>query len=216
MIKNRIILIDFCETLVSIQTADDFVCFVLKEKVIRLIFLNFFKHILSYKILQLILRILSVKLNYKALTVYFLKGLDEALLFEKGKEYAELVLNGKKNLNVLEKINSIYSNDRKIIISGGYIYYIKPFLQNLNLSVSDYLCTTLKVNNSNKLLGKIKFDCMEQNKINALYELKIENLHSYELITFTDSLSDLPLIKISNKTHFVYEGNIRYDISKNQ
>lgn len=216
MIKNKIILIDFCETLVSIQTADDFVNFVLKDNFFRFSLLKLFKSVLSFRIVLIILRSLSIRPNYKALSVLFLKGISEKILFESGQKYAEIVLSEKKNLDVIEKINSEYANDRKIIISGGYLYYIKPFVELINLRVSDYLCSILEVDSSNKLIGKIKFDCMEQNKVVALNKLRIENFHSLELITFTDSLSDLPLIKISNITHYVHESNIRYNISKNQ
>ena len=216
MIKNKIILIDFCETLVSIQTADDFVYFVLKDKFLRFSLLRLCKSVLSFRIVLILLRCFSIRPNYKVLSVLFLKGLNEKLLFDSGQKYAEIVLSGKKNLDVLKKINSEYSNDRKIIISGGYLYYIKPFAELINLNVSDYLCSILDVDSSNKLIGKIKFDCMEQNKVIALENLRIENFHSSELITFTDSLSDLPLIKISNLTHYVHESNIRYNISKNQ
>lgn len=82
------------------------------------------------------------------------------------------------------------------------------------ISIDTYLCSKLEKNKKNILTGKIEFDCMEMNKLIALNRIGISPSPNNDLITFTDSISDLPLIKISNKTYFIHENNIRYSISK--
>ncbi len=214
MIPRKILLIDFCETIVSIQTADDFIFFVLKENKIKFLLLKSLKRFLNIKIVSFILSRLAIKVNFKKISAFFLKGISESVLNIKGDLYANLVLTKLINKEVISKIKNEYNNEQKIIVSGGYDYYIKHIMMSQGISIDTYLCSKLEKNKKNILTGKIEFDCMEMNKLIALNRIGISPSPNNDLITFTDSISDLPLIKISNKTYFIHENNIRYSISK--
>lgn len=214
MIKKKILLIDFCETIVSIQTADNFIFFVLKENIIKYLLLRSLNRILFNRLIAFSLNIFNIKIDFKKVAVYFLRGIPEEILFKKGQEYANSVLVQLLNTDVISIIKNDYNSDRKIIVSGGFIYYIKYIMQYLDVSIETFLCTSVKKDKNNIITGKIEFDCMEKNKVIALSRMGINESSDIELITFTDSLSDLPIIKISNKTYFIHENNIRYIISK--
>lgn len=214
MIKQKIILIDFCETIVSIQTAEDFIFFCMKDSQLKYKLLEIIKNLLSFKLVMLVLGRLGINFNFKKIAVFFLKGINEGDLYKQGENYAHKILINKLNSKVILKIKEEYGNDRKIIVSGGFVYYIKPLMETLKINIDNFLCTKLATNKKKILNGKIYFDCMEENKKIALEYLNIFPSVDKELITFTDSISDLPLIKISDKTHFIYENNTWYNISK--
>ena len=215
MNQKKILLIDFCETIVSIQTADDFVFFVLKENKLKHFSLISLKKLLNNRLVFSILNIFGIKTNFKRISVYFLKGIREEILIKKGQEYATTFLVNLINNDVISIIKNNYYSDTKIVVSGGYFYYIKFIMEYLDISIESFLCTIIKVDKNNIITGEIEFDCMGENKVIALRRIGINDSEDNKLVTFTDSISDLPLIKISEKTYFIYENNIRYIISKN-
>jgi phosphoserine phosphatase len=83
-----------------------------------------------------------------------------------------------------------FTSEEIYIVSASFEEYLKPiFPKNVKI-----IASKLKYHNDN--IAGIDFNCYEKNKINALKEISISKID----IFYTDSISDLPLVKISDKT----------------
>jgi HAD superfamily hydrolase (TIGR01490 family) len=191
----ELVIYDFCETLVSIQTADTFVNFICNFTN-RGNFISFFEIFFKRIRLLFFFNLIFPKLNFsKKLCLYKLKGLSaDELAFYTEKFYQEVI---KKNYNklIIEKLISDVEQDNiVVIISGGYQPYIEKFCNEFN--VKYLLCNKLQIKNgylSGFLEGK---DCMFNEKVLQLNTLiKNEELQYSNSKVYSDSITDMPLFK---------------------
>ena len=87
----------------------------------------------------------------------------------------------------------IDAKDRVCILSGGYDIYIKYFAQ--YFGVKEIICSKIAFENdicSGKMEG---LDCMRENKLSYIKPLMV----GASIICYTDSQSDLPLLKLVNE-----------------
>lgn len=104
-----------------------------------------------------------------------------------------------KNANKIQDWYGKQKQDTDIIISASLGFILKPVMNMLN--ITNWIAT-----NYNVKTGKISGDnCYGQAKLdefNRLYPK--QKLEAY----YSDSLSDLPLMKFADKAYFVTDGNI--------
>jgi len=203
--KKNLLILDFCETLVKIQTADDFIKFIAKKNLFRYLFLVTIYFLFFTKIITAINYIFNVNIKRKDLITFSLFNLKEHKLIIYGKQYSNNNLIKLSKESIVRKVNDFIDKknpDLIFIITGGYSYYISSFLENKNIKYDLIISSILNLSDRKKVYGGLKIDCMGNEKVNLLKE-KI-NIFDYNISLFTDDeVSDLPLINISNEVYVV-------------
>lgn len=200
---DRIAYFDFCETLANFQTADAFVDFVrnrrnslsmklmnfsllvlLKLK-FNLVINKFFPNsglIKRYKLLQL--RGISIEVLDKYAQEFYISKIKPNLI---GDVLIQLIDLQKKNYNI-------------VVVSAGYAIYLKYFNQEYN--IKHLIATELAFSKDGKIcLGKILGkDCIYTEKVKRIEDyFKSKKLDYSGSISFSDSPSDLPMMRLTEK-----------------
>lgn len=194
MPNNKLVIFDFCGTLISFQTADRYVQFCVKRlqsnKVVQ------YRHRLvqmmdKLRIFKIYNHICKANNWRKRMILWQLKGVSYEVCDRLAKEYFEEELLPNVVQPIVEKLKGHLKNgDRVYILSGGYDVYIKYFAQHFGvqetisskIAFRDGLCT-------GKMDGK---DCMRENKLEYIRPF----LNGAETFCYTDSKSDLPLLEL--------------------
>jgi HAD superfamily hydrolase (TIGR01490 family) len=191
----KLVIFDFCETLCKTQTANNFIEFCnnkLKRK-------NFYISSLSYLSSNiLIIKIISKlfpKFNFsKKVKLYSLKGVTQNELTPIAKEYFNFLLNNL-NLEIVTLLyNHVNNDDHVIIVSGGYFNYLTYFKDHFNIKAILASNILFRNNTCTGILeGK---DCMFDEKIFYIENyIKKYNLNFENSVCYTDSISDISLLK---------------------
>lgn len=186
-----IIVFDFDKTLTYRDTILDFFKFCCPK-------VSVFYSKLPLYIIAIILKKFNLMDNLKVKKIgvgLFLKGSDYNIIQERCKCFAKKI---KLNKSVYDKflqhkkdINDIY------IISASFLDYLKYIFPNENIIASELMYK------KDRLIS-ITNDCYGELKKKRLIDKKI-----YEIdIFYTDSMSDIPLVKISKKVIFVNKDNL--------
>ena len=185
--KYKYAIFDFCETLVQLQTADNFVKFALKSNK------SYFKFII-YLSLKLISRYTKIqKTSYTML----LQGMKSADLDKYACKYA-FKLQDHAILKVTQELKSKKdAGYRVIIVSGGYDCYLKYFMSEW---VDEYIGTELEISD-NIITGKIRgLDCIGEAKLIKLKECGVLSQIDYKhSVVYSDCISDLPLFRVAKE-----------------
>lgn len=191
----KLVIFDFCETLVNFQTADCFSRFVL-EKESRNFILKTDLLLDKMKFYKFCSKFNLDSCSQKKILLTNLNGLNK----EKLESYAELFLESKilPNLNekVFEKfLNHLNANDFVIINSGGYQPYLDLFAK--KYGVKKLFSTQFKYKGS-IFTGEIDgIDCLGQEKVRKMKEEGI-NFNNYtEIIVYSDSITDMPIFDLA-------------------
>lgn len=194
MLKQRVVIFDFCGTLISFQTADRYVEFCVKR-------LRKDKAVQSrQRIIQLMDKLRVFKIynhirpgnNWrKRMILWQLKGQTYPQCAELAREYFEEELLPNVVGPVIEKLKEhLEKKDRVIILSGGYDIYIKYFAE--HFGIKEFVCSKIAFSDG-LCLGRMEGkDCMRANKVEYLRPL----LKGGTTICYTDSVSDLPILEL--------------------
>ena len=194
MLDKKLVIFDFCGTLISFQTADRYVQFCVERlqdnKAVQR--RHFIMRILDKLRVFKIYNHIRPGNNWRKRTILWqLKGVSYEVCDRLAKEYFEEELLPNVVQQIVEKLKGHLKNgDRVYILSGGYDVYIKYFAQHFGvqetisskIAFRDGLCT-------GKMDGK---DCMRENKLEYIRPF----LKGAETFCYTDSKSDLPLLEI--------------------
>lgn len=124
----------------------------------------------------------------KKIGVYlFLKNISRIEIEKIATKYSR-----KVKLNKLYAINKIVKN--KIILTGSFEIYVKKILE------PEYKVYGSKLIFSNDKVQGLKFNMYGENKL-IFFKENFSNETIEEF--YTDSLTDLPIMKIANKNYFV-------------
>ena len=199
--KKTLAIFDFCETLVSIQTANNFLKFVLKH---------------DPRPTSIILEVGRICLrafgklngfNHKKLQAKQLRGLSSERFSKVIRKYISEILNNKKNSLVIKKVLEHRDNGHElVIISGGFSDYIIPFAK--AIGIENVIAVDLE-KKDNILTGKIiNGDTMGFDKVKKLQ--RYFNLDEYDLSKsyfYSDHPSDAPMFSlVGNKIAVVKRG----------
>ncbi len=198
--KNKIALFDFCDTLVNFQTGNAYIDYIREQKNSLIINFRHKLHKILFKIKIKINKNYFGKMDYAAV----IKGTTKQELdFYAKRFYIEkvrprLIQNSINELKRLQK-----AGYRIFIVSGGYENYLKYFAEEFRCE--KVFATKLQCNEKGIFTGKFDgLDCMGKNKIILLNEyLKDENLKNYDTVAYSDSPSDIPLLKYAKKGYVV-------------
>ncbi len=207
---NKIVLLDFCGTVIRFQTFDPFVKMILKSEFPKRYSIAT-NHCVCFffSIVQRILQYFNYSgYVYKKFLVWLLRGLSKDKFEYFAKEYYELELKKSFIDETIEIVkDKIASGYRVIIVSGGCDEYIYHFAR--DIGITDIIASKFEIFDG-KLTGRFEgLDCMGKSKIVLLNQyLKNNKIEGSFDICITDSISDKPLLNIcknkiiiSNKSH---------------
>lgn len=215
MKNDNVALFDFCETLVSFQTADVFIDYVrLHENLDRMNKWEKIKKIHDRLKLVKCLEYFLFK-NYsfsKRIKLYQLKNFSYEKLSIYGRMYYNEVVKPnfiKKLINEMERLKE--DGFKIYIVSGGYNIYLKYFVEDYNLE--GCFCSIIDFKN-NMCTGKLSGpDCMGKNKVLLLNKSFIER-PQYS-ISYSDSITDLPMLLWANKGVVVAQTKTKWSEKNN-
>lgn len=204
--NDKFAFFDFCETLVNFQTADAYVNYVVhKSKSARIRILSFiFRAFNKCRIYRSIDRISNRNLNlFKKCMLWLLKGMPEDILDLYARCYFyEKILNNTIP-EVLEIMKQKKADGYKIyIVSGGYDIYLKYFVEKFQLD--GLVCSRLKFKNGKSTGTLTGSDCLGDHKTMMLN--KIFQRKPYYSESYSDSVTDLPLLTWTNKGIVISKG----------
>jgi HAD superfamily phosphoserine phosphatase-like hydrolase len=202
-------LFDFCETLVSIQSHDAFIGFYLKNNSSRK---KYFMY-LVYKsfISKVIQKIFGISFKYRLLTL--LKNEPQILIEDSSKVFSKILLQ-HQNIEVLNKLIEFSEFQDVIIISAGFKTNIVDFLLLSHIKNVKVIANELFYENgicTGKYTNK---DCFGDEKVNRLMENGVFSGHIN--CCYTDSITDLPILNISENQFVVEDNNIIVDYKESR
>ncbi len=198
--SDKIALFDFCGTIVDFQSGNPYVFYVLNE--------------LNSPVLNLKNRIRKIKLKLmrkinknfldKNDILYLLKGINYDDLDRFALEYYIKIVRPRFYSKILNKIQKLKAEGYKIyIVSAGYEIYLKYFVQEYGLD--GVIATKIKFDKDNNCLGIFDGkDCIKEEKpvyINKYLNSEIQD--SKKVIGFTDSCTDIPMLKMCTERYVV-------------
>lgn len=193
----KLVIFDFCETLVNFQTADCFVEYILhqsgrgKRK---------YNKILTAVLYRLRVIALTNKLFpglnlSKRMCLYQLQGLPNHEMDSWSKAFVNEKIRPNLIPELMIKLKEHQQvDDYIVLISGGYEDYLNVFAQQENIPV--VMGTRIQIKN-NRLTGYFDgADCLHTEKVNRLNEwLSTRNNHFESTVVYSDSITDMPLFK---------------------
>ncbi len=193
----RLVVFDFCETLVNFQSADRFVDFIIeKEKYHKYRWIDFMKKIFTKTRILAVANKMFPNLNpSKRLKLLQIKGISNEKVTIYAHEFYEEHLLPNFIPPIYELLQShLKNNDHVLVISGGYSPYIKLFSEKHHIKA--YFATEME-HDMQKLTGRFSGkDCLYGQKVILLEKYLKENDVDYnKSIVYSDSPSDLPLLK---------------------
>jgi HAD superfamily hydrolase (TIGR01490 family) len=194
----RLVIFDFCDTLVNFQSADSFVRFSLKNyQSLSSILILITDKVLSHLRIYSILRKLGLSNNFqKQILLRGMKGISKAEINQLALKFNEEVIQKKLNKSIYKLLAKHISNKDEIIInSGGYDVYLDVFAR--NLGIEKVYATRFKYINevfSGQILGE---DCLNDEKISRMISDGFDFNNYKEIIVYSDSVTDMPLFNIA-------------------
>ena len=195
MLDKKLVIFDFCGTLINFQTADRYVKFCVERlkdnKVVqcRRRLVQLMDKLRVFKIYNII----RPGNNWrKRMILWQIKGVKYDVCDMLAKTYFREELLPNVVQPVVEKLKGHLANgDRVCILSGGYDIYIKYFAQ--YFEIQEYIASTIDFQNG-YCTGKMQgLDCMRENKLIYFHKIRKNNEFT---VFYTDSSSDIPLLKI--------------------
>lgn len=201
----KLVLFDFCDTLVNFQTADPFVEYVKKEYGRGIVYDKFWSVQCVYKFLEK-----HWKLR-KKINLYQIKGLNEDQIRKSAEDYYNTLIRPNSFVYMKNLIKEYKEKEYVVyLISGGYEEYIKFYAD--ELGVDGVIANSFKYKNkkgrkifTGKIIGK---ECMDEEKVNRLNRIFKKDEVDFS-ISYSDSLSDLPLFRWTDKAVLVSKSKER-------
>lgn len=198
--NKKIALFDFCDTLVSFQTANEYVRFFVKNhanisvKLRHIIYL-----ILSASSIILHMEKKHPEMNIrKRILLWQLTGSSMEKMEIAAKEYYELRI---KPCLIKETIAELIKCQKEgckiLIVSGGYDIYIKHFALEYGIEIRNIIANQLLFN-KNLFIGKYAHECMGEEKVRLLNKI-FKHRDDFNVVAYSDSESDLPMLLWADK-----------------
>ena len=192
--KEKIALFDFCDTLVSFQTANEYVRFYIKHHASFAVKLRHICYLLM-SITGLVSRMENRapdKNIRKRMLLWQLKGCPIKRMEQAAMEYYQQRIKPCLIIETIHELTRLQKEGwRILIVSGGYDLYINHFALEFGISENDVISNHLVFING-IFSGRYDVDCMGSKKVEILNDKF--NRKNYDVIAYSDSESDLPML----------------------
>ncbi|MFN8275506.1 MAG: HAD-IB family hydrolase [Flavobacteriaceae bacterium] len=196
----KLVIFDFCETLVNFQTADVFVDYVLeqsgrgKSKITKILISVMYR----LRLIALANKIFPGLNLSKRIHLYQLRGIPTQQMQLWSQNYVSEKIRPNLIPELVQKLREHQqAGDFVLLISGGYEDYLLEFAQQENIPV--VMGTRIERKN-NRLTGFFDGpDCLQQEKVNRLKDwLSNQNQLFGSSVLYSDSMTDMPLFEWVN------------------
>lgn len=201
-IAEKIALFDFCDTMINFQSADKYVRYV-KAHVLNDAGMRFAEILRGFLVKTRLMRALQLfcREGYinKKMLLSQLKGLSEQEMTALAEKFYREIIRPNYIAEVIAEIRRLKQKGyRLFIVSGGYDVYLKYVAEEFGFK--DCIATRLDFQYG-KFTGRYKGDdCMNDNKVSLLKEyFGRESLRDCESVAYSDSKSDIPLLKFCRR-----------------
>lgn len=191
--NNKVVLFDFCETIVNFQTADAFVRYVQEHstptnKGIRLLY-----NLLNQSRILGVLRRLFPKASIdKRFILKQMKGRSEVEMDQLAKDFYEKKIRTNFIKPVVEELKRLQNEGHYCyIVSGGYDIYLKYFCKEFH--TDGLLSTKIEFKNGVCTGNFDGQDCMFEYKIDYINSM-LSGDHK-QWMAYSDSITDLPMLE---------------------
>ena len=202
MSTEKIALFDFCDTMINFQSADAYMRYVKKR-----VHLDARMHLLSGLVKFLAKsRLLRVMQKFcregfvgKKMLLYQLKGQSFDVMDKLAQEFYSEVIRPNYVAEVIAAVKKHKDEGfRLFIVSGGFDIYLKYVAEEFGFDGCVSTCLDFE---DGKFTGRYKgVDCMNNNKVVLLRQyFGRENLRDCDSVAYSDSKSDIPLLKYCRK-----------------
>jgi len=187
----KIALYDFCDTVVNFQTADEYVYFA--QNYLRLG--SFHNTYMNRKVINAFFEN-RWKAKKKAI-LYQLRGIEKAVITDAAYKYYKDRILPNIYAPIIEEMRKHRENGYDVyIVSAGYRIYLDFFAE--DFSVKGVIANEFEYHNE-KFTGKLcRSDCYGEEKVLRLNETFAEQEIEHS-ISYSDSISDLPLLKWADR-----------------
>lgn len=200
---KKIAFFDFCNTLVSFQTADPFIDYVRKlNGNYYMRFLEFILQILiKSRIIAIFNKFMPDFLIEKKLKLIQLRGMTHEKLDFLARSYYKDMIKPNMIESIITELKILENQGYEIcIVSAGYSIYLKYFIQ--DFQIRHIISTEIEFNEeTKKCSGFIKGrDCTgHQKKISIYSYFPLNEINFKDCISFSDSIGDLPMLLLTGK-----------------
>ncbi len=205
-----LVIYDFCGTIADFQTGNAFVRYVIRKKdiainryerlrcfLVRTGFIKRFNYIFS-----------KMPIN-KALLLYQIKGISYKELDEFANQYYIEIIKPHLIKKIIDTIKRYQSEDAVIVVdSAGYAIYLKYFVEEFNIPILfasefEYKSGVF----TGRIIGKDNSGEEKVRRLNEHFGSTEFKSRFTSVIGYTDSSSDMPLLKLCDKVVCVNKGN---------
>jgi HAD superfamily phosphoserine phosphatase-like hydrolase len=143
----------------------------------------------------------SKKSIEKRFKLFQLRGFNKLELEEYARLFYAKQIKPNLIIDMYQKFQNHLSNaDEIVLISGGYSIYLKYFLEEFNLS--RLFSSEIEFDRNNLCTGFMTgMDCLYENKVTFIERNGFER--GMNTVAYSDSITDLPLLKWVNKGYVV-------------
>lgn len=202
--KEKIALFDFCDTLVSFQTANEYVRYYVKNYATLSIKWRHFIY-LALSASGIISRMEKKHPSRnvrKRILLWQLKGSSKNQMNMVAKQYYNNRIKPCLIKETIAELLKYQKEGRKImIVSGGYDIYIKYFAVEYGIELSNIISNRLLFK-KDSFTGKFDLDCMGGEKVNLLNK-SFEIREYVDVVAYSDAISDLPLLQWADRAYVV-------------
>ncbi len=201
--KEKIALFDFCETIVSFQSADRYVKFVVENYATPVVRFRHRLYVLQDKLhlLRRLNKYCNTHFVTKELLLKQLKGVKFEVMDLAAQEYYNKVIRPNLISVTITELKRLQKEGyRIVIVSAGYDIYIKYFAKEFGIKADDVHANQLLFKDQ-KFCGKYEKDCIGDVKVEIL-NVNFRNEDVYA-VAYTDSESDLPMLNWADEGYWV-------------
>lgn len=199
MIKNKLFIFDFCETLVSFQTADAFVDYVREHsgRASAKVYFGLYQLLKCLKVIRVLTWFFPESSINKRFYLYQIKGISYSELDNLAMHYYNERIKPNLIESVVQRLQDKICNGETVwIASGGYEIYLKYFMQEYNVKM--LLSTKLSMKGMVATGAIHGQDCLYGNKLEQIKNELMER-DDYYIEAYSDSWTDLPMLLFADK-----------------
>lgn len=206
---DKIVLADFCHTIVDYPTCDNFVKYVKRRLNYRTQYGVFNEGLRRFlqktRIIRILQRMISNHIINKVLYLRQLKGIDEKELKSLGHDYYMECLKPKLIPEVVEYLENLNHEGYKIfVVSSAYDAYVESLT--MDVPIEGILCTKLKYMDGYFTGEYVGRDCFGKEKANRVKILfNADTLKGIKSIGLSDELADYPFLDMCERSFIVKE-----------